>query len=167
VPGQEGRDRRLGLGRKAPGSKRIAPGLQHHHGRGDDRRTGAQRPGHGLKPDTRPDQVDARHGRPERDGQADGKPRHIGAEAPGDEAVVGVFHAGEIVQADLPERPARHKAMHGRDTLAPGAEKRQCCRRRMILRRARGKRQPRSASPKARSSGARSAPLAILPRSTR
>ena len=67
----------------------------------------------------RPDQSIACTAASEADRKALGEAGQIGAEPAGDEEVVRIFHAREIVQAHLPERAARHEPVHGGDALVP------------------------------------------------
>ena len=50
--------------------------------------------------------------------QAVRQARHIGAEPAGDEEVALIFHAREVLEADLLERPPADEPMHGRDRVA-------------------------------------------------
>ena len=84
-------------------------------------------------PDARAGPVDGRRLGAEAHRQSVGEPRQVGAEPAGDEQVVGIVHAGEVVQAHLVEGPARDEPVDRRHPAAEGTHRRQRLRDRPVL----------------------------------
>ena len=104
--------------------RREAGAVAQHHDRhrddggpGRDHRAVLQRDPHAL-----PRPIDVVDGRGQADRQAGGEPREVVAVAPGDEEVVAVFHAREIVQRHLLKGPPGDEAVDLRHARGPGPE---------------------------------------------